>query len=190
MRGLRPGGSRGEGRARPVGPPPRANERWLTMKITHAVLSRRRALAILGASPLGLALPAVAADPTLAVTVHRDPSCDCCSAWIEHLQQAGFAAKVVETRDVDAVKRRLGVPAELASCHTAEVQGYVVEGHVPAPAIRRLLAERPQAVGLAVPGMPIGSPGMEGGAPETYEVVLFGPQGRRTFARYHGGREL
>jgi hypothetical protein len=82
------------------------------------------------------------------------------------------------------------VPADLASCHTAEVQGYVVEGHVPAAAIRRLLAERPQAAGLAVPGMPVGSPGMEHGTPETYEVVLFGLQGRRTFARYRGDRLL
>ena len=119
-----------------------------------------------------------------------DPGCGCCGAWVEHLRHAGFATTVVETRDLDAVKRRLGVPAELASCHTAEVQGYVVEGHVPAAAIRRLLTERPQAAGLAVPGMPAGSPGMEGGTPETYEVVLFGPQGHRTFARYRGDRLL
>jgi hypothetical protein len=154
-----------------------------------SALSRRRALALLGAVPLGIALPALA-DPPPAITVHRDPSCGCCGAWIEHLRQAGFAAEVVETRALEAVKQRLGVPAELASCHTAEVEGYVVEGHVPAPAIRRLLAQRPQAMGLAVPGMPIGSPGMEGGTPETYEVVLFGPQGRRTFARYRGDREI
>jgi len=81
-------------------------------------------------------------------------------------------------------------PPDLVSCHTAEVGGYVVEGHVPAGAIQRLLAQKPQATGLAVPGMPIGAPGMEGGAPETYEVVLFGPQGRRTFARYKGSREV
>jgi hypothetical protein len=102
----------------------------------------------------------------------------------------GLSGPVVETANVNAVKRRLGVPSDLASCHTAQVDGYVIEGHVPASAIQRLLAQRPQAVGLAVPGMPVGSPGMEGGAPETYEVVLFGPQGRRTFARYEGGREL
>jgi hypothetical protein len=96
----------------------------------------------------------------------------------------------VEERDLDAVKQRLGVPADLTSCHTAEVQGYVIEGHVPSGAVRRLLAERLPAVGLAVPGMPAGSPGMEGGAPETYEVVLFGAQGRRVFARYLGDREL
>ena len=82
------------------------------------------------------------------------------------------------------------MPANLVSCHTAEVQGYVIEGHVPAAAIQRLLRDKPKAAGLAVPGMPIGSPGMEGGTPETYEVVLFGPQGQRTFARYRGSQEI
>jgi hypothetical protein len=159
------------------------------MKLLHLPLSRRSALALLGVAPLGLGLPARAETPP-AITVHRDPGCGCCGAWVEHLRGAGFATTVVETRDLNAVRRRLGVPPDLASCHTAEVRGYVVEGHVPAPAVRRLLAERPQATGLAVPGMPIGSPGMEGGSPETYEVVLFGPQGRRTFARYRGTAEL
>ena len=159
-------------------------------QLPRSALSRRQALVLLGAAvPLGLALPA-GAQASLAITVHRDPSCGCCGNWVEHLRGAGFAPAVVETDDVTAVKRRLGVPADLASCHTAEVQGYAIEGHVPASAIRRLLAERPQATGLAVPGMPVGSPGMEGGTPETYAVVLFGPQGRRTFARYRGSREL
>jgi hypothetical protein len=153
------------------------------------LMSRRDALILLGATPLGLTLPA-SADALPVVTVHRDPSCGCCGAWVEHLQHAGFSATVVATSELGAIKQRLGVPADLGSCHTAEVEGYVVEGHVPAGAIRRLLAERPQAAGLAVPGMPTGSPGMEGGAPETFEVVLFGPHGRRTFARYKGDREL
>jgi hypothetical protein len=122
--------------------------------------------------------------------ISRDPNCGCCGAWADHLQRAGFPVKIIETDNVNAIKQRLGVPPDLASCHTAEVQGYVIEGHVPAAAIQRLLVEKPQAIGLSVPGMPIGSPGMEGGAPETYNVVLFGPQGRRTFARYRGDREL
>jgi hypothetical protein len=90
------------------------------------------------------------------------------------------------------VKVRLGVPQALAACHTGEVAGYVIEGHVPAVAIKRLLSEKPQAKGLAVPGMPIGSPGMEvhGIEPETYEVVLFGPFGKRTFTRYRGVQEV
>ena len=100
--------------------------------------------------------------------------------------------KLVETTELDAIKQRLGVPAELSSCHTAELAGYIVEGHVPVGAIRRLLAKKPEATGLAVPGMPAGSPGMEvaGGKPDAYEVVLFGSQSRRTFARYLGDREL
>jgi hypothetical protein len=158
----------------------------------NETLSRRRTLVltlgVLGA-PLALSLPA-GADALPEVTVHRDPGCGCCGAWIEHLRRAGFPVKVVQTRDLASVRKRLNVPADLGSCHTAEVQGYVVEGHVPAAAVRQLLAQKPEAVGLAVPGMPIGSPGMEGGAAETYEVVLFGPQGRRTFARYRGDREL
>jgi hypothetical protein len=132
----------------------------------------------------------VGADALPEVIVHRDPSCGCCGAWAEHLRRAGFPVKIVETGNLNAIKQRLGVPADLISCHTAEVAGYLVEGHVPAGAIRRLLAEKPQAAGLAVPGMPMGSPGMEGGAPETYEVLTFGPQGRQVFARYLGDREL
>ena len=161
----------------------------LTMKLGHLPVSRRHALALLGAASLGASLPA-AADTLPEVMVHRDPSCGCCGAWVEHLKRTGFPVKIAETRDLDAVKQRLGVPADLISCHTAEVGGYVIEGHVPAGAIQRLLAQKPQATGLAVAGMPIGSPGMEGEPPDTYEVVLFGPQGRRTFARYRGDREV
>ncbi|MGZ5339751.1 MAG: DUF411 domain-containing protein, partial [Thermoleophilaceae bacterium] len=89
---------------------------------------------------------------------------------------------------MNAYKLRLGVPAALASCHTAEVGGYVIEGHVPAAEIERLLTERPQAAGLAAPGMPVGSPGMEvpGMAPDSYDLVLFGPSGQSRFARYRG----
>jgi hypothetical protein len=126
------------------------------------------------------------------VTVTKDPSCGCCSAWVDHLRAAGFAAEVIETADLNRVKARLGVPRELAACHTAEVAGYVIEGHVPAEAIKRLLAEKPNAKGLAVPGMPVGSPGMEveGTDPDTYDVVLFGHGRRTTFARYRGLRAL
>jgi hypothetical protein len=126
------------------------------------------------------------------VTVTKDPSCGCCSGWVDHLKQAGFAVTVIETAEIGGVKIRLGVPTALASCHTAEVGGYVIEGHVPASSIRRLLADKPQAAGLAVPGMPVGSPGMEveGMAPDTYEVILFGPSGQGTFARYRGTQEV
>ena len=153
------------------------------------LVSRRCALGLVAASVLGPMLPAQAADRP-KVLVSKDPNCGCCGAWAEHLRRAGFPVEVIETTNVNAVKQRLGVPVDLTSCHTAEVQGYVIEGHVPASAILRLLEEKPQATGLAVPGMPIGSPGMESGRPEIYEVVLFGAQGRRTFARYRGDREV
>lgn len=132
------------------------------------------------------------AQDLLRIIVSKDPTCGCCTGWVDHLRREGFTAEVVETPEINRVKVRLGVPQDLASCHTAEVGGYVIEGHVPADAIRRLLAEKPPGRGLAVPGMPMGSPGMEmdGMAPDTYEVVLFGPSGRTTFARYQGARAI
>jgi len=136
------------------------------------------------------ALPAFAA-PTRRALVHRDATCGCCGKWAERLQTAGFEVKIVDEPDMKAVKRRLGVPAELASCHTAEIDGYVVEGHTPVAAIERLLKERPQAIGVAVPGMPAGSPGMEmGGEAETYAVTLFGPKGAKPYGGYLGDKEV
>lgn len=120
------------------------------------------------------------------ITVWKDPSCGCCGGWVEHMRRNGFVATVIETADVQAIKTQRGVPIELASCHTAEIAGYTIEGHVPAQAILRLLAERPSGRGLAVPGMPIGSPGMEGGKPETYDVVLFGEGTKTSFGRFSG----
>jgi hypothetical protein len=96
----------------------------------------------------------------------------------------GFDVTVNDAPSMKVVKARLGVPAELASCHTGEIAGYVIEGHVPAVAIKRLLAEKPVGRGLAVPGMPIGSPGMEGAEPEIYEVMLFGDGAARSFGRF------
>ena len=127
--------------------------------------------------------------PKVAVT--KDPSCGCCGKWVTHLKEAGFPVGVTDSAAVNRLKVQLGVPQALASCHTAEVDGYVIEGHVPASAIKRLLAERPQGRGLAVPGMPVGSPGMEveGSEPETYSVILFGPSGQRPFARFRGAVE-
>jgi hypothetical protein len=144
--------------------------------------------AVLGGLAAGLALGrgALAAGlPEVAVT--KDPNCGCCEKWVVHLREAGFSVTVTEGA-VNPVKARLGVPRDLASCHTAQVGGYVVEGHVPAGAIKRLLAEKPRGTGLAVPGMPVGSPGMEveGMEPDTYEIVLFGSEGRSAFARYRG----
>lgn len=157
----------------------------------RAAVKRRDLLAWATAAGVLLLLPVRAyANPKIIVT--KDPNCGCCNGWVEHLRSAGFAAEVVDSSAVNRVKAKLGVPRDLASCHTAEVDGYVIEGHVPAPAIRRLLAERPQAKGLAVPDMPVGSPGMEvdGSPPEEYTVFMFGEFGARPYARFKGVQEL
>jgi hypothetical protein len=151
---------------------------------SDSLLTRRSALFTALASLLQTS-PLFAGEKEV-ITVHKDPTCGCCSGWVQHLHQAGFDTKVLDAKDLDAVKARLGVPDDLAACHTAEVAGYVVEGHVPAVALKRLLAEKPDAVGLAVPGMTVGSPGMEGGTVDKYEVVLFGPSGRRPYMRFLG----
>jgi len=156
-------------------------------------LTRRAALAGLALSALLTRPGLVGAQSLPRVVVNKDPSCGCCGAWVDHIRQAGFPADVVETPGVNRIKTRLGVPPALASCHTAEVDSFVIEGHVPASALKRLLAERPAgAKGLAVPGMPVGSPGMEvdGVDPDEYDVVLFGQGGQRRFARFKGSREL
>ena len=123
------------------------------------------------------------------VTVHKDPTCGCCGGWVAHLELHGFETETVETTAINRVRAKLGVPFDLAACHTAEVDGYLVEGHVPASAIQRLLTERPKAQGLAVPGMPSGSPGMTGDY-EEYDVILFGATERRVFARFKGDTQI
>lgn len=153
---------------------------------TTITMTRRVLLQCIGVGALVVASPALAASPLPKVVVNKDPNCGCCQAWAEHLKAAGFPVDVIARQDMASVKTSLGVPDDLVSCHTAVVDGYVVEGHVPAQAIKRLLAERPAGKGVAAPGMPMGSPGMEGGAPETFDVVLFGPAGRSVFGRYRG----
>lgn len=107
------------------------------------------------------------------VTVYKSPTCGCCSAWVEYMEREGFRVEARDVADLRAVKDSLGVPTDLASCHTSMIDGYVVEGHVPAEPIRRMLDERPEARGLAVPGMPIGSPGMEqGDVRQPYDVLV------------------
>jgi hypothetical protein len=123
------------------------------------------------------------------VTVHKDPTCGCCGGWIAHLELFGFQTKTTETTTINRVKARLGVPFDLWACHTAEVGGYLIEGHVPAAAIERLLTERPTAKGLAVPGMPSGSPGMTGDY-EEYDVILFGANEQSVFGRFKGDSQI
>jgi len=118
------------------------------------------------------------------VSVYKSPTCGCCGEWVKHLRANGFRVETHEVVDVTPVRRRYGVPDHLASCHTALVGGYAIEGHVPASDIRRLLRERPRVRGLAVPGMVPGSPGMEQGPPQPYETLAFNGRGSRIFARH------
>jgi len=107
------------------------------------------------------------------VLVYKSPTCGCCNGWIEHLEAAGFAVDARDTRELMAIKVDAGVPTQLSSCHTAIVDGYVVEGHVPVEHVKSLVTDKPDVAGIAVPGMPIGSPGMEGPNPEPYRVFAF-----------------
>jgi hypothetical protein len=122
------------------------------------------------------------------ILVHKTPTCGCCKVWVEHLIADGFAVEVRDVDDLGPIKTEVGVPPGKGSCHTAEVEGYFVEGHVPAEDIRRLLAERPDARGITVPGMPLGSPGMEvpGGRVEPYTVELVRKDGSTTAWAQHG----
>jgi hypothetical protein len=113
------------------------------------------------------------------LVVYKDPSCGCCSKWVEHMRDNGFPVESHDTSGVDGIKDQAGVPQAARSCHTALVGGYAIEGHVPAEAVRRLLREHPADIaGLAVPGMVTGSPGMEGGTPQHYDVIAFTRDGR------------
>ncbi|MFL5580662.1 MAG: DUF411 domain-containing protein [Gemmatimonadaceae bacterium] len=121
-----------------------------------------------------------------AMTVYKSPTCGCCKNWVEHVQAAGFKVTVRDTADVTPIKQQYGVADSLHSCHTAIVNGYVVEGHVPAEDIARMLKERPKIAGLAVPGMPMGSPGMEvGGTKSPYEVIAFTKGGKSSVYAKH-----
>jgi hypothetical protein len=158
----------------------------------HAVPTRIARRRLLGAAAAALA--AAAAGPRAAaatgqrpaVEVWKDPNCGCCRDWIAHLEREGFSVVAHDTGNVSA-RRRLGMPTKYGSCHTATVGGYVIEGHVPAEDIRRLLAQRPDALGLAVPGMPVGSPGMDGaiygGRRDPYDVLLVRRDGSAEVAR-------
>lgn len=134
----------------------------------------------------GLVLSSSGGQAAPTVTVYKSPTCGCCNAWIDHLRENGFQVEAVDQQDVRPVKAEMGVTPELSSCHTAIVDGYVVEGHVPADVIARLLEERPEVTGIAVPGMPIGSPGMEGPNPERYRVLSFDTSGRIEVFSSHG----
>lgn len=126
----------------------------------------------------GSALTRTPVSAAATVTVYKSSTCQCCAKWIDHLRAAGFTVVAHDTNDVAAVKSHLGVPPQLASCHTARVGPYIVEGHVPADVIAKALQEQPAIAGLAVPGMVAGSPGMEGGVAEHYDVVAWTSSGQ------------
>jgi hypothetical protein len=122
------------------------------------------------------------------IVVSKTPTCGCCGAWVKHLEQAGFTTEVHNMDDLGPVKQRVGVPYGMGSCHTAEIDGYFIEGHVPAEDIKRLVREKPSAKGLVVPGMPAGSPGMEvpSGQVDRYDVILVGKDGQTSVFATHG----
>lgn len=114
----------------------------------------------------------------LSMTVYKNPSCGCCGKWVEHMEENGFDVKTVTTSNPDAIKNHLGVPVNMRSCHVGVVGDYLIEGHVPADLVKRLLKEKPDVAGLAVPGMVVGSPGMEGHNPQHYDVLTFTKDGK------------
>jgi hypothetical protein len=143
--------------------------KWLQLTITGTAIagSARRLLA----SELTV--------PPTPITVYKSPSCGCCAKWVDHMKAANFAVTVKDMDDVNPVKDEMGVPEALRSCHTGLVAGYVVEGHVPADVIQQALKEKPKVLGIAVPGMPVGTPGMEmGGRKDKYDVVSFDKAGK------------
>jgi hypothetical protein len=153
-------------------------------------MDRRRMLLLAGVTLLTPTAVRAAGQPL--VTVYKDPSCNCCGAWADHILKAGFPTKIVEEPRMNTIKVRFGIPSALWSCHTAEVENYLLEGHVPAMALARLLAARPSVRGIAVAGMPVGSPGMAiaGMEPEAYDVMAFGSEPPSLFMRFRGASPI
>lgn len=148
------------------------------------MIERRLLLHAAGAvAMLGL-MPRVRAQGAEVVTVYKSPTCGCCGEWVKHVRAGGLQVEIHELADMSPIRDRYGVPGSLASCHTAVVGGYAIEGHVPVADIKRLLQERPKVIGLAVPGMVPGSPGMVQGPPQHYATLAFDARGSRVFAQH------
>ena len=156
----------------------------------QTLFTRRRVLTGLGSVAViaaGAGFLMFSPTPTMAeeVVTYKDPSCGCCGSWVSHMRDNGFAVTVHDVEDMDVIKSKAGIPDDLASCHTAYIGDYLVEGHVPAADIKRMLAERPAIHGLSVPGMPMDAPGMDGGSGEPYTVLTFDLTGETSvFASY------
>lgn len=142
------------------------------MKLVFGALAATLCIAVAASAP--------SRGQTATMTVYKSPTCGCCTKWVDHVRQSGFRVTVHDQDDLSETKVNLGVPRELQSCHTAVVGRYVIEGHVPADLIQRLLRERPNVLGLAVPGMPEGSPGMEGSRKDRYDVLTVDRSGKTT----------
>jgi hypothetical protein len=149
-------------------------------------MNRKTFLKALIITPTTTAVRLLAAAPK--VQVFKTPTCGCCANWVKHLQANGFEVAVKEVQDTGEYRRRYGVPEKLLSCHTGVVEGYALEGHVPAAEIHRLLKERPKAKGLSVPGMPMGSPGMEGSMSQAFSVMLFDGDGNTSVYKSYPGK--
>ena len=147
---------------------------------------KKHSLALGLMAALSFSPTALAAGAAQSIHVYKTPTCGCCTDWVKHLEENGFEVEVTETNNLNPIKADAGLTPALASCHTAFIGDYVIEGHVPASDIQRLLAEAPKATGLSVPGMPMGSPGMEiGNRKDHYKVILFNDAGQtRVFAEY------
>lgn len=148
------------------------------------MIERRMLLQVAGALMLPGLIPQARAQRAELVTVYKSPTCGCCSEWVKHVRAGGLQVQTHDVGDVSPIRDRYGVPSALASCHTAIVAGYAIEGHVPVTDIKRLLIERPKVIGLAVPGMVVGSPGMEQGTPQRYATLSFDARGYRVFAQH------
>ncbi|WP_426162263.1 DUF411 domain-containing protein [Pseudoduganella sp. R-34] len=133
-----------------------------------------------------LAMPVLAMAAAPVVNVYKSATCGCCEAWVKHLRDNGFKVEAYNVANPSDMREKMGIPDRFGSCHTAVVDGYAIEGHVPAADIKRLLASRPKAIGLAAPGMPLGSPGMEGPRKDAYDVLMVLPDGSsRVYQRYN-----
>jgi hypothetical protein len=149
-------------------------------------MTRNTFVKTLIAIPGAMAVRLMGAAPK--IQVYKTPTCGCCGNWVKHLQANGFEVAVQDVPDTAEYRRKFGVPEKLLSCHTGIVEGYALEGHVPAAEIQRLLKEKPRAKGLAVPGMPMGSPGMEGSTSQAYSVILFDAEGRTSVYKAYAGK--
>jgi hypothetical protein len=147
------------------------------------MISRRQFL-VSAAALVAARRVALAEAPPSVLTVYKDPNCGCCAKWVTHMSQNGFVVTVRDTSDMDEIKKTMGVPASLQSCHTGIIDKYVIEGHIPADVVKKFLDAKPKDLGIAVPGMPAGSPGMEMGRVDKYDIVAFTREGKtRVFAK-------